>query len=160
MEPARIALAVDPLVAMIRAPSSECFRITSHTASVRLPGLSRIASGTVSLPMSWKRAAYPSVSSSAAESPSSRPIASTRSQTRREWPAVYASRLSTMLERLAIAEVDRSLSSLLTRSSDTFCVWIISAAWRRFCAFLRACVTIASCVLRIASSVAANATSA
>jgi hypothetical protein len=41
---------------------------------------------------------------------------------------VYASRASTVAERLSIAAVERSLSSRFACSSETFCVWIVSAA--------------------------------
>ena len=110
--------------------------------------------------MSWKSAAWPSRSSSACESPSSRPIASASCCTRREWPAVYASRASTVAERLSIAAVERSFSSRFACSSETFCVWIVSAAWRSFCALLRVCLRYASCVLRISSSGTAKTASA
>ena len=69
---------------MIRAPSSAWRCMSAHSSAVRLAGFRRIASGIASLPMSWKSAAWPSRSSSACESPSSRPIASESCCTRRE----------------------------------------------------------------------------
>ena len=125
LEPVRIARAVEALVvvadrgtasprkpsrSMMRAPSSACRCIRAHSSGVRLAGFSRIESGIASLPMSWKSAAWPSRSSSTCERPSSRPIASASCWTRREWPAVYASRASTVAERLSIAAVERSLA--------------------------------------------------
>ena len=38
-----------------------------------------------------------------------------------------------------MAAVERSLSSLFACSSETFCVWIVSAAWRSFCALRCVC---------------------
>ena len=52
---------------------------------------------------------------------------------------MYESRASTVAERLSIAAVERSLSSRFACSSETFWVWIVSAAWRSFCALLRVC---------------------
>src|SRR4029079_6748813 len=69
---------------------SGCFCISDHSALVRLAGLSRIASGTASLPMSWNRAAWPSRSSSAWDRTSSRPTASARRRARRGGPAELA----------------------------------------------------------------------
>ena len=84
--------------------------------------------------MSWKSAAWPRSSSSAWESFSSRPIASASCWTRREWPAVYASRASTVADSDSIAAVERSFSSRFACSSETFWDWIVSAAARSLCA--------------------------
>src|SRR5207237_935738 len=45
---------------MMRAPSSAWRCMSDHSSGVRLAGLSRIASGVASLPMSWKSAGCPS----------------------------------------------------------------------------------------------------
>ena len=82
--------------------------------------------------MSWKSAAWPSRSSSACESPApgrSPARAPARASSgrrcrrrgRRPWPTGDS-----------IAAVERSLSSRLACSSETFWVWIVSAAWRSF----------------------------
>ncbi len=118
----------------MRAPSSAWRCISAHSSGVSDAGFSRIESGIASLPMSWKSAAWPSTSSSACESLISRPIASASCWTRREWPAVYESRASTVAESDSIAAVERSLSSRFACSSETFWVWIVSAASRSFCA--------------------------
>ncbi len=145
---------------MMRAPSSEWACMTRRSSGVSLPGLSRIASGMASLPMSWNRAACPSTSSSSCDMFSSRPIAKDSSRTRREWPAVYVSRASTVAERLSIASVECSLSSTLASSSETFWRWIVTAASRSFSTLRRVYEMYASCVLRMSSSGTANTTSA
>ncbi len=61
------------------APASAWRRMTTHSSSVSLPGLVRIASGTAILPTSCSRLAWRSVSASAAVEPSTRP---TRSHSR------------------------------------------------------------------------------
>ena len=110
--------------------------------------------------MSWKSAAWPSRSSSGCESFNSRPIASASCCTRREWPAVYESRASTVADSDSIAAVERSLSRRFACSSDTFCSWIVSAASRSLFADLRVCARYDSCVLRITSSGTVNTASA
>ena len=58
----------------------------------------------------------------------SRAIASASCCTRREWPAVYESRASTVADSDSIAAVERSRSRRFACSSETFCDWIVSAA--------------------------------
>ena len=45
-------------------------------------------------------------------------------------PAVYASRASTMAERLSIAAVERSFRSRFACSSEAVCEWMVCAAAR------------------------------
>jgi hypothetical protein len=73
---------------------------------------------------------------------------------------VYASRASTVAERLSIAAVERSRRSRLAFSNDTFWLWIVSAAARSFWALRCVCLRYASCVLRIRSSGTAKTASA
>jgi len=49
---------------------------------------------------------------------------------------------------------------LFASSSETFCDWIVSAAWRSFWALRWVCLRYASCVLRISSSGTAKTASA
>ena len=53
---------------------------------------------------------------------------------------MYESRASTVAESDSIAAVERSLSSLFAISSDTFWDWMVSAAWRSFCALRCVCL--------------------
>ena len=73
---------------------------------------------------------------------------------------MYESRASTVAESDSIAAVERSLSSLFAISRDTFCDWIVSAAWRSFWALRCVCLRYASYVFRISSSGTANTASA
>ena len=156
LEAVRIAGAVEALVvvagspaprrsrkprrSMMRAPSSAWRCMSAHSCPVRLAGLSRIASGIASLPMSWKSAAWPRRSSSACERPSSRAD--------RERELLHAARVAGGVRVRARRRsprgspsraVERSLSSLFACSSDTFCVWIVSAACAQLLRRLAAC---------------------
>ena len=59
-----------------------------------------------------------------------------------------------------MAAVERSFRSRFACSSETFWVWIVSAAWRSFWALRRVCRRYASCVLRMRRSGTANTASA
>ena len=97
------------------APASAWRRMTTHSSSVSLPGLVRIASGTAILPTSCSRLAWRSVSASAAVRPSTSPTRShSRPMRSRCRPGLLVARLGRGGEalddlQLGLAQLGRAL---------------------------------------------------
>ena len=97
--------------AMICAPSTGWEFMVARSSRVRCSFFSSTASGTPILPMSWSRPPHSSASRSWSLTFIARPMSMAISWTRRLWPLVNVSRLSTASARLLTVWVNISRTS-------------------------------------------------